>query len=62
MWMNQNFLLQDDIVVEGNSLNINFLSLRGTGAVIIKMEQAGQVKCHYDLQCGMLYTTNPTDC
>ena len=44
MWMNQNFLLQDDIVVEGNSLNINFLSLRGTGAVIIKMEQAGQVK------------------
>lgn len=44
MWMNQNFLLQEDIVVEGNSLHLQFMSLRGCGPLIIKMEQAGQVR------------------
>ena len=43
MWLNQNFLLQEDIVVEGNSLNVNFLSLRGSGLLVVKMEQTGQV-------------------
>ena len=43
MWLNQNFLLQEDITVEGNSLNVNFLSLRGSGPLVIRMEQAGQV-------------------
>lgn len=42
MWLNQNFLLQEDIAVEGQSLNVNFLSLRGSGPLVIKMEQVGQ--------------------
>ena len=43
MWLNQNFLLQEDIDVEGHSLNVNFLSLRGSGPLVVKMEQSGQV-------------------
>ena len=47
MWLNQNFLLQEDIVVEGHSLNVNFLSLRGSGPLVVRMEQAGQVSLVY---------------
>ena len=43
MWLNQNFLLQEDITVEGHSLSVNFLSLRGSGPLVVKMEQSGQV-------------------
>ncbi|KAK3104019.1 hypothetical protein FSP39_023716 [Pinctada imbricata] len=42
LWINQNFLLQEDIVAEG-SLNVAFMSLRGSGPVFIKMENSGQV-------------------
>lgn len=42
LWVNQNFLLQDDIVAEG-SLNIGFMSLRGTGPLFIKMDNSGQM-------------------
>ena len=43
MWMNQNFLLQDDLVVTGNTLHFGFTALRGAGPVVLKMEQGGQV-------------------
>ncbi|CAG2213819.1 BBS2 [Mytilus edulis] len=42
LWINQSFLLQDDISCEGN-LNVAFMSLRGSGPVIIQMETSGQV-------------------
>ncbi|KAK6191700.1 hypothetical protein SNE40_003318 [Patella caerulea] len=42
MWINQNFLMQDDLECEGN-LKVAFMSLRGTGPLIIQMEQSGQV-------------------
>ncbi|XP_052064404.1 Bardet-Biedl syndrome 2 protein homolog [Mytilus californianus] len=42
LWINQSFLLQDDIACEGN-LNVAFMSLRGSGPVIIQMETNGQV-------------------
>ncbi|XP_074660116.1 BBSome complex member BBS2-like [Tubulanus polymorphus] len=42
MWINQNFLLQEDLTCEG-SLNASFMSLRGSGPLVIKMETNGQV-------------------
>jgi hypothetical protein len=43
MWINQNFLLQDDLNCEG-SLNVGFVSLRGSGPLFFKMESGGQVR------------------
>ena len=43
MWINQNFLLQEDITADGSTFNITFVSLRGSGPIKIKMEQGGQV-------------------
>ena len=43
MWLNQNFLLQEDMISEGASLNVAFTSLRGSGPVVFNMEQNGQV-------------------
>jgi hypothetical protein len=37
LWINQSFLLQDDLSCEGN-LNVAFMSLRGSGPLIIQME------------------------
>jgi len=42
LWINQSFLLQDDLSCEGN-LNVAFMSLRGSGPLIIHMETTGQV-------------------
>ncbi|XP_077978024.1 BBSome complex member BBS2-like isoform X2 [Glandiceps talaboti] len=47
MWINQNFLLPEDLVVEG-SLSAGFMSLRGSGPMFIKMEQNGQVTLKTD--------------
>lgn len=43
MWINQNFLLQDDLVVDGTQLDLAFMSLRRSGPLTIHMEQGGQV-------------------
>ncbi|XP_060066741.1 Bardet-Biedl syndrome 2 protein homolog [Ylistrum balloti] len=43
LWINQNFLLQDDLVCEGSNLHFSFLSLRGSGPLVFKMEASGQV-------------------
>ncbi|OWF54157.1 Bardet-Biedl syndrome 2 protein homolog isoform X2 [Mizuhopecten yessoensis] len=43
LWINQNFLLQDDLTCEGSNLHFSFLSLRGSGPLVIKMESSGQV-------------------
>lgn len=42
LWINQMFLLQEDLVCEG-SLSVTFMSLRGTGPLVIKMDPSGQV-------------------
>ncbi|CAH1786241.1 unnamed protein product [Owenia fusiformis] len=42
MWINQNFLLQEDYTADGD-LNITFMSLRGAGSLILQMNQNGQV-------------------
>ena len=42
LWINQSFLLQDDIDAEG-SLNVAFMSLRGSGPLFLKMEPQGLV-------------------
>ena len=46
MWLNQNFLLQDDIVI-ASPLDVKFVSLRGSGPLFIRMEQSGQVMKWY---------------
>ncbi|XP_061177268.1 Bardet-Biedl syndrome 2 protein homolog isoform X2 [Saccostrea echinata] len=40
LWVNQSFLLQDDIDAEG-VLNVAFMSLRGSGPLFLKMEAQG---------------------
>ncbi|XP_064601546.1 Bardet-Biedl syndrome 2 protein homolog [Liolophura sinensis] len=47
LWINQMFLLQEDLVCEG-SLCVTFMSLRGTGPLVIKMEPSGQVTIRTD--------------
>ncbi|XP_064634179.1 Bardet-Biedl syndrome 2 protein homolog [Lineus longissimus] len=47
MWINQNFLLQDDLSCEG-ALNVGFISLRGLGPLFFKMESSGQVTIKTD--------------
>ncbi|XP_033117827.1 Bardet-Biedl syndrome 2 protein homolog [Anneissia japonica] len=42
MWLNQNFLLEEDLVADGN-LDLQFMSLRGAGVLAFKMEQNGQI-------------------
>lgn len=42
MWINQNFLLVEDVVCEGN-LNLGFMSLRGSGPVFLQMSSTGQM-------------------
>lgn len=47
LWINQSFLLQDDIDVEG-SLNVAFMSLRGSGPLFLKMEPQGLMTIRTD--------------
>lgn len=54
LWINQNFLLQDDLVCEGTNLHFTFLSLRGAGPMAIKMESAGQVE-HFVIDHTLIY-------
>lgn len=42
MWINQNFLLQEDIIVQ-TPLLVKFISLRAGGRLVFKLEQSGQV-------------------
>ena len=42
MWMNQNFLLSEDIIVQVPLL-VRFMSLREGGRLVFKVEQSGQV-------------------
>ena len=43
MWLNQNFLLQEDIIVQ-SPLLVKFMSLRAGGKLVFKLEQSGQVR------------------
>ncbi|KAK0055080.1 Bardet-Biedl syndrome 2 protein [Biomphalaria pfeifferi] len=47
MWLNQNFLLSQNLVCEGD-LHVTFFSLRGSGLLRIRMSQAGQFAIHTD--------------
>lgn len=45
MWINQNFLLQEDVQVDASgSINFAFMSLRGTGPFHFKMDPSGMVR------------------
>ncbi|XP_060564971.1 Bardet-Biedl syndrome 2 protein homolog [Ruditapes philippinarum] len=49
MWINQNFLLQDDVQVDADgSINFAFLSLRATGPFHFKMDTSGTVTLKTD--------------
>ena len=43
MWINQSFLLNEDVTGE-LEVNVAFLSLRGSGPLIFNMSQTGQVR------------------
>ena len=57
MWVNQNFLLQEDVNPEADGISLSFLSLRGSGPFHFRMDNSGQVGagiffkksefCHY---------------
>ncbi|XP_041369340.1 Bardet-Biedl syndrome 2 protein homolog [Gigantopelta aegis] len=47
MWINQSFLMMEDLVCEGE-LNIAFMSLRGSGPLIIQMNLSGQITIRTD--------------
>ncbi|BFZ04172.1 hypothetical protein BsWGS_07211 [Bradybaena similaris] len=47
MWINQNFLLQDDVVSEGD-LKVTFTCLRSQGTLRLRMSVQGQVAIHTD--------------
>ena len=49
MWMNQNFLLSEDIIVQVPLL-VRFMSLREGGRLVFKVEQSGQVSRAF-VQC-----------
>ena len=44
MWINQNFLLQEDLESQGADLDVRFVSLRDHGALFLQMTQSGQVR------------------
>lgn len=49
MWINQSFLLQDDVQVDPNgSINFAFMSLRGTGPFHFKMDPSGMITLKTD--------------
>lgn len=44
MWLNQNFLLPDEIEGKDTDLDIMFLSLRTGNPLAIKMDSSGNVR------------------
>jgi len=40
MWINQNFLLDEDLTVTGNILDVNFMSLRTDTPLSFRMENS----------------------
>ena len=48
MWLNQNFLLPDEIESRDGDLDIMFLSLRTGNPLAIKMDQSGNVRSCID--------------
>lgn len=48
MWINQNFLLQEDLDSKGTDLDVRFVSLRDSGALFLLMTQSGQVTIRTD--------------
>ena len=44
MWVNQNFLLQEDVNADAEGINLPFMSLRGSGPFHFKMDNSGQVR------------------
>ncbi|CAL1528312.1 unnamed protein product [Lymnaea stagnalis] len=47
MWLNQNFLLTEDLVCEGD-LHFTFMALRGSGLLRIRLSHIGQAAIHTD--------------
>lgn len=43
MWLNQNFLLTEEIQPKNGSLDVTFLSLRTGNPLVIRMDQSGEV-------------------
>ena len=43
MWINQNFLLQDDVQSDNAGINFAFMSLRGSGPFHFQMDNNGTV-------------------
>lgn len=43
MWVNQNFLLQEDVNPEADGISLSFLSLRGSGPFHFRMDNSGQI-------------------
>lgn len=43
MWLNQNFLLPKEVVIENNELDVKFLSLRTETPLGLKMTSNGEV-------------------
>ena len=48
MWLNQNFLLPEEIESKDTELDMMFLSLRTGNPLAIKMDQSGNVTIYYD--------------
>ncbi|XP_043935476.1 Bardet-Biedl syndrome 2 protein [Protopterus annectens] len=48
MWLNQNFLLTEDIECQSSLFKVCFVSLRGAGPLFIRMKQNGQITINTD--------------
>ena len=46
LWINQNFLLVEDLKAEGSNLDVRFICLRDLLPLFIQMESSGQVSMH----------------
>ena len=55
MWLNQNFLLPDEIEGKDTDLDIMFLSLRTGNPLAIKMDPSGNVRVGLLLLMGHLH-------
>ena len=61
MWLNQNFLLPDEIESRDGDLDIMFLSLRTGNPLAIKMDQSGNVRSaiiHFTVVCSVAKSSN----
>lgn len=59
MWVNDNFLLQEEVTAKTNRLDARFFSLRGSGMLFVQMESNGQVfvRCEDMDVCGEVVQT-----